>query len=165
MPKGLRKIVHLEALSNVKGDAYRRALDAVGLKRRNPSLSVSKAAKASGTTLRTMRKHVAPALSKTGRRLDVTPRDRLTRPMRMLTPRGEVAVITKDSRTATTISEHYNALRNLKQNPTALNRFKGKVIRSGGISHEFATDIDNVNRLIRAGAVHFLDIYASEPES
>jgi hypothetical protein len=83
----------------------------------------------------------------------------------MLTPRGEVAVITKDSRTATTISEHYNALRNLKQNPTALNRFKGKVIRSGGISHEFATDIDNVNRLIRAGAVHFLDIYASEPES
>ncbi len=122
MPKGLRKIVHLEALSNVKGDAYRRALDAIGLKRRNPSLSVSKAAKASGTTLRTMRKHVAAALRTTGRRLDVTPRDRLTRPMRMLTPKAEVTVLTKDSRTATLISDHYNALRNLKQNPSALPR-------------------------------------------
>ncbi|HLY03965.1 MAG TPA: hypothetical protein VKR56_15880 [Candidatus Cybelea sp.] len=164
MPKGLRKIIHLEALSNVKADAYRRALDAIGLKRRNPSLSLSKAAKASGTTLRTMRKHVAAALRTTGRRLDVTPRDRLTRPMRMLTPKAEVTVVTKDSRTATLISDHYNALRNLKQNPSALKRFEGKVIRSGGVSYEFATDIENVNRLIRAGAVHFLDIYATEPE-
>jgi hypothetical protein len=83
----------------------------------------------------------------------------------MLTRKGEVTVITRDSRTATTISEHYNALRNLKQNPTALKKFKGKVVRSGGVSYEFATDIANVNRLIRAGAVHFLDIYATEPES
>jgi hypothetical protein len=165
MPQGLRKIIHLDALSNVKADAYRRALDAIGLKRRNPSLSLSKAAKASGTTLKTMRRHVAPALRKTGRKLDVASRDLLTRTMRMLTPKGDVSVLTEDSRTATLISEHYNALRNLKQNPTALDKFKGKVIRSGGISYEFATDIENVNRLIRAGAVHFLDIYATEPES
>lgn len=163
MPKGLRKIIHLEALSNVKADAYRRGLDAIGLKRRNPSLSLSKAAKASGTTLKTMRKHVAPALVKTGRKMDVTPTDRLTRSMRMLTPRGEVSVVTKDSRTASLISEHFNALRNLKQNPTALDQFKGKAIRSGGSSYEFVTDVANANRLIRAGAVHFLDIYSTEP--
>ena len=66
-------------------ESYRRVLDAISLKRRNPALSLSKAAKASGTTLKTIRKYAPEALKQRGGRISVKRFDRLKRRMLMLT--------------------------------------------------------------------------------
>lgn len=159
------KKIHLEALSGARQDAYRRALDAVSLKRRNPALTLSKAAKQSGTTLRTVRKYANSALELRSGRADVKPSDRLVRHMRMLTDRGEVAIRVTSSRAATRISRYNNAVREFYAtlgDTSALKPFQGKSIRTGGNTYEFVTDPATLNRLARAGAVHFLDIYVSE---
>jgi hypothetical protein len=82
--------------------------------------------------------------------------------MRMLTAQGEEIVGTTSSRTAPRISDHNNAIRAyvLTQDTTDLARFKDKTIRSGGQVYEFATDRRTIDRYVRAGAVHFVDIYA-----
>jgi hypothetical protein len=86
--------------------------------------------------------------------------------MRMLTPRGEARVVTKSSHTASRIGKYNNALREyyVTGDSNALKRFAGKSVRSGGQTYEFVTDPKTLNRLARAGAVHFLDIYAPEAE-
>jgi hypothetical protein len=156
----------LEALSGAKEDAYRRVLDAISLKRRDPKLSLSKAAKSSGTTLKTIRKYAEPAIDVRSGRFDVTPSDRLPRHMRMLTPQGETVVRTTSSRTATRIADYNNALRTyvVTGDPSGLKRFDGKSVRSGGKTHQFATDRRTIDRQARAGGIHFVDIYATGPK-
>ncbi|HEY1883024.1 MAG TPA: hypothetical protein VGG51_08285 [Candidatus Cybelea sp.] len=150
-----------------QNDAYRRSLDTVALKRRNPHLSLTKAATSSGTTLTTIRKYVGSALDVRSGRFDVKPTDRLPRPMRMLTPAGEISVLTTSSRTASQIGHYNNAVRAflITGDESSLQLFEGLSIRSDGKTYAFVTDRTTLNRLARAGAVHFLDIYASEPES
>lgn len=158
---------YLEASSPGSLDPYRRVLDALSLKRRTPSISLTKAAKSSGTTLKTIRRYASSALEVRSGRLDVKRSDRLPRPMRMLTPRGEVTVPTKSFRTASWIGKYNNALREfyVTGDSTAVKRFADKSIRSGGKTYEFVTDTKTLNRLARAGAVHFVDVYAPEASS
>ena len=149
----------LEALTGAKEDAYRRALDGISLARRD-KLSASKAAKASGTTVKTMLKYARGAIEMRGGRYAIAPSDRLPRRMRMLTPKGEEIVGTTSSRTASRIAEYNNALRAylITGNPRELEHFSGKSIRSGGQVYQFATDRRTIDRYVRAGAVHFVDI-------
>lgn len=151
----------LEALNGAKEDAYRRVLDALSLSRRD-KLSATKAARASGTTLKTMRRYAANAIEERNGRCYVAPSDRLPRRMRMLTSQGEVAVRTTSSRTATRIADHNNAIRAyvLTGDPSALKAFDGKTVRSGGQVYQFATDRRTIDRYVRAGSIHFVDIYA-----
>jgi hypothetical protein len=151
----------LEALTGTKEDAYRRVLDALSLSRRD-KLSPTKAARATGTTLKTMRKYAPSAIELLGSRYIVTPSDRLPRHMRMLTSQGEVVVRTTSSRTATRIADYNNAIRAyvMTGDPSGLASFKDKTVRSGGKVHTFATDRRTIDRCVRAGAVHFVDIYA-----
>lgn len=167
MRKAAAERAYLEATSAAKQDTYRRVLDAFSLKRRNPDLSLTRAAKSSGTTLKTVRKYAGPALTIRSGRLDVKPTDRLPRPMRMLTARGEVVIQTTSSRVASRIGRFNNALRKyyVSNDSSALHAFAGKSIRSRGEDYEFVTDAKTLNRLARAGALHFLDIYASVSES
>ena len=44
--------------------------------------------------------------------------------------------------------------------PSGLAAFKDKTVRSGGKVYAFATDRRTIDRYARAGAVHFVDIYA-----
>jgi hypothetical protein len=150
----------LEALAGAKEDAYYRVLDALALARRD-KLSATKAARSSGTTLKTMRKYAPAVLEERSGRVYVKPSDRLPRRIRMLTPKGEVAVRTTSSRTATLIADYNNALRDyvLTRDTSELRRFEGKSVRSGGEEFVFATDPRTLGRYIRAGAVHFVDIY------
>jgi hypothetical protein len=150
----------LDALSGTKEDAYYRVLDALALSRRN-KLSPTKAAKKSGTTLKTMRKYAPSALQERSGRFYITPSDRLPRRMRMLTTHGEEVVHTTSSRTATRIAEHNVAVREyvLTRNTAELKRFDGKTVRSGGKIYTFGTEPRTLDRHIRAGAVHFVDIY------
>lgn len=162
-PKGPRNITRhfLEALSGAREDAYRRVLDAVSLSRRD-KLSPTKAARATGTTLKTMRKYAAGAIEERNGRCYVTPSDRLPRRMRMLTVHGEEIVRTTSSRTATRIADYNNAMRTYVTtgDPAGLAAFKDKAVRSGGKVYTFATDRRTVDRYVRAGGVHFVDIYA-----
>jgi hypothetical protein len=158
-----RDTINLAAIF-YKEDARRRGLDAISLKRRNPALSMTRAAKLCGTTIKTVRKYGAPALETRSGRLDVRPTDRLERRMRLLTSQGEIAVRTRSSRTATRLSDYNNAVRKFYAtgNADALKAFRNKVVRSGGQRYEFVTDPRVLNRLGRAGAVSFSDIYAAE---
>jgi hypothetical protein len=152
----------LEALTGKLEDAYRRVLDAISLARRKPNLSLTKAAKASGTTLTTMRKYAASALEVRDNRLEVTASDRLPRRMRLLTPRGEFHVLTRSSRVASLIGDHSNAIRayRISSDPSGLRNFEGKSVTIDGQTYELLTDRPTIDRFIRAGAVHFVDIYA-----
>ena len=158
-PKITRRF--LEALTGAKEDAYFRVLDGLSLGRRD-KLSATKAAKASGTSVKTMLKYAPGTIEMRGGRYIIGPSDRLPRRMRMLTTHGEEIVRTTSSRKATMISEHNNVIRAyvLTQDTTDLQQFKGKTIRSGGQIYEFATDRRTIDRYVRAGAVHFVDIYA-----
>jgi hypothetical protein len=150
----------LEALTGVKQEAYYRVLDAIAVARRD-NIASTAAAKRSGTTLKTMRKYGPGALEERSGRFYVTPSDRLPRRMRMFTSRGEEIVRTTSSRTATRIAEHNNIVREyvLTRDTGQLKRFEGKTVRSGGKVYTFGTDTRTLDRHIRAGAVHFVDIY------
>jgi hypothetical protein len=147
-----------------KEDAQRRALDAISMKRRNPALSMTKAAKLTGTTLKTVKRHAGTALEVRSGRLDVKATDNIRRPMRMITGKGEVTVVTRSSRTASRLSDFYNAVSEYYRSgdTSALVRFRGKYVRSQGERFEFVTDPKVLDRLGRAGAVSFADIYAPE---
>jgi hypothetical protein len=82
--------------------------------------------------------------------------------MRMLTTQGETVVRTTSSRTATLIADYNNAMRVyvLTGDATGLAAFKDKTVGSRGEVYTFATDRRTIDRYVRAGAVHFLDIYA-----
>jgi hypothetical protein len=161
MPKN--QVLDLRAIF-FKEDARRRALDAISMKRRNPALSMTKAAKLTGTTLKTVKRHAGSALEIRSGRLDVRRTDHLVRRLRMLTAKGEVTVTTRSSRTASRVSDFNNAVRDYYRNgdTTALERFRGKHVRSKGETFEFVTDPKVLDRLGRAGAVSFADIYAPE---
>jgi uncharacterized protein YaaR (DUF327 family) len=161
MPRRHRKF--LDPLSSVKEDAYRRVLDAIALKRRKPALSLTRAAKSTGTTVKTIRRHAVSVIEVRSGRLDVKATDRLKRQMRMLTPKGEIKVDTTSSRTASRLSKYNNAVRKfvITGDPKQLKPFSGKSIRSGGEVYEFVTDETILKRLERAGELHFLDVYVS----
>jgi hypothetical protein len=147
-----------------KEDAHRRALDAISIKRRNPALSMTKAAKLTGTTLKTVKRYAEGALEVRSGRIDVKRTDHLVRRLRMLTAKGEATVVTRSSRTASRVSDFNNAVGEYYRSgdTSALERFQGKSLRSKGEVFEFVTDPKVLDRLGRAGAVSFDDIYAPE---
>ena len=154
-----------QPFSVVDTEAYRRVLDALALKRRNPQLSMTAAAKLSGTTVPTICRHAAQVLLYSGRRIDVKKTDRLLRAMRMLTPRGEVVVYTRDFYAASRMGSYNNALRLYVRagDATALGAFAGKSVKDiDGKTYEFVTDTSTLNRLARAGVVRVAEIYATD---
>ncbi len=151
--------------SYARSEAYRRVLDAIALARRNRDMSLSNAAKMSGTTLSSIRKYASEALEPGS--CKVKPTDRLPRlPMWMLTPHGMVSVIPANSVVAKRLARHANAVREYVNygNARALTPFRGRSVRSEGEVYEFVTDLRTINRLARAGAIYFLDIYDSGDE-
>jgi hypothetical protein len=158
-----KKTTFLEPNTGLQRDRQRRVLDAISLKRRNPELSLSAAARRSGTTVKTIRTYAGAALYTRSGRLDVHGTDRIPREMLFLTPQGYVALHVTNSRDASRIAKYHNALRRylLRRDPRELQQFTGKTIRVAGTAHPFLTDAATINRLVRAGAVSFLDIYGS----
>ena len=113
--------------------------------------------------VKTMLKYAPGAIEMRGGRYIIAPSDRLPRRMRMLTAHGEDIVRTTSSRTATRISRTTttrSAPTSSRKTQRISRRFKGKTVRSGGQVYEFATDRRTIDRYVRAGAVHFVDIYA-----
>jgi hypothetical protein len=151
--------------TDIQRERQRRALDALSLKRRHPELSMTEAAHRSGTTLKTIRRYAGGALQMRSGRIDVLATDTIAREMRMLTPQGEIDVTVRNSRDARRIARHHNAVRKFVMtrggDTSKLRPFVGKTLKAGGETYTFLTDPATINRLARAGELHFLDIYSS----
>jgi len=162
------RLTFLAPTTDTQEERQRRVFDALALKRRanrqKIKLSTTAAARRSGTTLKTMRHYAPSALVERDGRVDVKPTDRIPRRMRLLTDKGEI-VVTVSSRDATRIADHHAAVFRCVatggRDVSGLQPFAGKTLRSGGKVYTFVTDPKTINRLYRAGAISFLDVYAS----
>jgi hypothetical protein len=152
---------HLHPLSNVKDDALRRVFDAVALSRREPSLSLSKAAELSGTTVETIHRHASDAIERVQGRWRVAATDTLHRKMLMLTSRGVITVTTLDSDTASVIGSYWNAIRTYitTGDYESLQPFILRFIHAAEGDFEFLTHRPTIDRLARAGELYFQDLY------
>jgi hypothetical protein len=142
--------------------AQQRSLEALHLMRAR-GFSLAQAATESGTTPRTMQRHVGRALKRrTDGRYAATKWDRIPRTMRFLTENGLTELILRDSRTASEVARHMAAVdRFLKTGDTsALKPFRGKSIRVGKVDYRFLTNPTTLERLAFAGEVSFEDLYA-----
>jgi hypothetical protein len=155
--------VHLQAASQASEDALRRVFDAIALGRRNPSLAPSKAAKTSGTTLSTIRRYAPGVLEVRGGRTKFKPTDRLKRRMQLLTGRGPIVVTALDSRTASVIADHWNALREYiaSGDDEELATLSRQFVHVEEGDFELLTHKPTINRLARAGALYFQDLYGN----
>ncbi len=141
--------------------AQQRAFDALR-RMREEGQSLTRAARETQTTPRTMRKYVGPALSKdpTGR-YSARRKDRLKRSLRFLTPQGVIALDVQGSRVASQIARYWAAVdRYLRTGLTdEVSEFRAKTIRVGKLSYPFVTDPRTLGRLANAGQVSFEDLY------
>lgn len=141
----------------------RAVLDAVSLKRRHPELSMTEAAKRSGTTLRTIRRYARSAIEMRSGRLDARRTDRIPRDLLMFDNKGQITIRVTNSRDATRVAKYNNAVRRflLHGDDSQLKRFAGKKLSVGGKRYPFVTDPASLNRIARGGEIHFLDIYSA----
>ena len=158
-----RAVAYLEPRTGKQHEAKRRALDAIALKRRHPELSLTQAARGSGTTVKTIRRYAPAALETRSGRLDVKRSDRIPRDLRFLTAKGQVTVRVTNSRDASRVAKYNNAVRRFAMtlDGSQLKQFEGKALKAGSERYEFVTDPAALARLARAGEIHFLDIYAA----
>lgn len=146
-----------------QAEAQERALAALALKRRTPKLPLSAAAKEMGTTLAAMRRYVGSELRQKcpGGRCTVTASDRIPRTLNFLTEQGPVAVTVRNSRLASQIAEHANAVKVHRNtgdtSPLAL--FRSKSFRAGNETYRFITDPELLDRLADAGVLEIEGLY------
>jgi len=140
----------------VRPDARERALEALALTRRE-GYSLTRAAREVHTDPRTVRRHVGRAFRREGRRWRPRPFDRIPRAMRVLTDEGPTLLVIRDSRTASTIGEHWNAAeRYLETGDTArLSRLPRKWIQLGGKRIALATSPERLDRLAEGAELHY----------
>lgn len=132
-----------------------RALDALALTRRGRSLR--SAASLARTDPRTVRRHVGSAFHQEGRRWVPSPFDRLPREMTVLTPRGPEFVTIRDSRTASLLAEHANAVAAYIEtgDEAPLRRLGRRSIRIRGQPVVLETDPVRLDRLAAGGELAY----------
>ena len=133
-----------------------RALNALALARRE-GLSLRAASDLARTDPRTVRRHVRGQFRKVGARWIASPYDRIPRAMTALTPGGPVAVMAGDSRTASLLAEHANAVAKYialgDEEPLA--RLRRHVVRIRGHPVVLETDPARLDRLAQGGELHY----------
>jgi hypothetical protein len=154
---------HRHPQINLIEDAKRSVFDAIALARREPGLSLYKAAKRSRTTVKAIRRYAPDALEEHEGRLRVKATDQLQRKMLMLTSRGVITVTTLDSDTASVIASYWNAIRTYitTGDYESLVPFILRFIHVAEGDFEFLTHRPTINRLVRAGELYFQDLYGS----
>jgi len=132
-----------------------KALAALALMRRD-KLSMRAATSAAETDPTTLKRYVGSALrrDKSGH-YRATRYDRIARTLNFLTLTGPVAVTVRDSRTASKIAEHSNAVRKYVRtgDASALEAFKHESFRAAGITNRFVTGIEALDLLADAGSL------------
>lgn len=133
-----------------------RALHALGLSRRE-GLSLRAASRMARTDPRTVLRNAGQAFRKRGSRWAPTRWDRIPRRMTALTVAGPEEVVTHDSRTASLLGEHANAVRTYVEtgDERPLRRFRRRVVRIRGQPVELVSDPSRLDRLAAGGALEF----------
>jgi hypothetical protein len=133
-----------------------RALDVLALARRE-GYSLRAASRLTRTDPRTVRRHAGSAFRKTGSRWTPTPFDRIPRSMTALTPDGPNEVTVRDSRTASLLAEHANAVAAYIEtgDERPLGQLRRHVIRIRGQPVVLETDPVRLDRLAAGGELHY----------
>jgi hypothetical protein len=141
-----------------------RALKAVARVRRGDSKTLSAAARAEGTTVRTIRRVIPDALlgpGHRGHRIQVRASDRYSALVEIVVDSGAVVVSARGSRQRELAGQHRATwLRVLRgqEPPSALRQYRGKKV--GG--HELISDYAQLSSLAHAGVLGQLDrLYVS----
>ena len=116
-----------------------------------------------GIDPRTVLRYVGSALEREGPygEYRATPHDQIPRTLHFITPEGTVAITVKDSRTASRIAEHMNAVRAFTHfgDLAPLDAFKGESFEADGITYTFVTDTAILSRLADAGVLSIEGLY------
>ncbi len=148
-----------------EAQARERALAALALMRRE-GLTLTATARRELVDPRTVRRYAMSALRRD------TPRshyraaayDRIPRTLQVLTRGGTVPITVRDSRTASKIAGHMNAVKIYvtSGDTSALARFKGKSFQSSGVIHPFITDPSVLDRLADSGNLPVNSLYRTQ---
>ena len=146
-----RQIRRLEDAS-----ARERSLDALALARRE-QLSITRAARLTGTTPRTVLHHAGRGFRRDGHRWTPKAFDRIPRDMAVLTADGPTIVTIRDSRTASLVAEHSNAVRQYLHTGDGLRLagFRRRAFRHAGERIQLVTDLDVIDRLAAGSELHY----------
>jgi hypothetical protein len=81
--------------------------------------------------------------------------------LHFITPEGTIPITVKDSRTASRIAEHMNAVRAFTHagNLSPLEAFKGESFVADGVTYTFVTDPEILGRLADAGVLSIEGLY------
>lgn len=142
-----------------KAQARERSLATVALMRRE-RMSLTKAARIQGSSRRTVLDYARSALRRDRHgEYWALPHDHIRRTLNFLTPRGTIPVTVHDSRTATDIAEHMNAVRKYVRtgDTSELQRFKDKSFVTAGRVRRFVTDPDVLDELADAGSLSAIE--------
>jgi len=133
-----------------------RALAALALTRRE-GISLRRAADLTWTDPRTVRRHAGSAFRKAGGRWRPSPFDRLPRAMTAMTPAGPLALVIRDSRSASLLAEHANAVAAYVEtgDEGPLRRLRRRSVRIRGQPVELVTDPARIDRLAAGAELHF----------
>jgi hypothetical protein len=162
-PRPVRTKAEHESLRPASRLTHGRALEALSLMRHR-SLPIKRAAAEAGTTVEAILKYGGTALGR-GARGGYSPRpvDRLFRQLRALTPSGSVSIEVRDSRSASLISRHANAIRRYLATGDAapLREFRRKSVRSNKRGYRLLSDLDldTIDQFARAGEISYEDLY------
>ena len=123
-------------------------------------------AKAVGTSPNTVWRYAGSALrqERLGGRVRAAAHDRIARRVNFITPKGKLAGTVHDSRTASALGEHLNAVKtfiNNRGDSSALEKFEGKSFRISGQVYPFVTDPETLERLADAGELVFEGLYVA----
>jgi hypothetical protein len=137
-------------------EARERALDALALSRRE-GLSLTRAARLTHTTRRTVLRHAGRGFRHEGRRYRARPFDRIPREIAVLTAGGPERITVHDSRTASLIAEHANAVRRYLRtgDDTELRALRRAQIVVRGRRIALPVDPELIDRLAAGGELHF----------
>jgi hypothetical protein len=165
-PKSITSASALGKLSAREQATRDRALHAVSEMRRDPSLSLEKAAKKHKVAPDSIRRYGGEAVERRGGRLRAKPVDRLARSMAVVwvdnSGRGHVdTLIIRDSRTASLIGEHSIAIKLYLEHgdTSALRKFRRKYITVDKQAYLLLTDTNEIDRLRRLGYLTLEQIY------
>jgi hypothetical protein len=153
--------VAIAGLSKAEKDEYGYALGVLRRMRRNGE-TLTQAAAAERIDPSIVRKHANRYLINRNGEIYATNRDRLIRPMIVLTPVGPMDIFIKDSRTASLNGAYWNAVLTYRDtgDDSGLKQFKGKGITSNGVYYPFITNTDLIDQLGDAGGLDVSEIYS-----
>lgn len=159
--KTIRATWEFERLDAQERLAYERALHALSLARRHPHWSLPRLAHEADTTTETILAYVGSAFRRDPAGVyRARPQDRLLRRMPIPTPRGVVHLDVTDSRTASTLGQYWNAIKQLQRgHRQPLQAFGGKTVRVGKITRPLLTDPITLRRILDADVVSPESIY------